>query len=68
MYDQVQTDWGTHKSVDMKWALVLMRRVRHRQLEVDKRRSQKSTKRVFMCTKRAAATDGVQGKGMVSLW
>ncbi len=35
MYDQVQTDWGTHKSVNKKWALVLMRRVRHRQLEVD---------------------------------
>jgi hypothetical protein len=30
MYDQVQTDWGTHKSVDKKWALVLIRRVRER--------------------------------------
>ena len=67
-YDQVQTDWGTRKSLSMKWARVLLRRVRHRQLEVEKRRSQKSTKRVFMCSKRAAAADGVQGKGMTSLW
>jgi len=66
-YDQVQTDWGTHKSLSMKWARVLMHRVRHRQLEVEKRRSQKSTNRVFMCSKRAAAADGVQGKGMSSL-
>jgi hypothetical protein len=33
-YEKVQTDWGTRKSLSMKWARVLMRRVRHRQLEV----------------------------------
>jgi hypothetical protein len=66
-YDQVQTDWGTHKSLSMKWARMLMHRVRHRQLEVEKRRSQKSTKRVFMCSKRAEASDDVYGKGMSSL-
>jgi hypothetical protein len=66
-YDQVQADWGTHKSLNMKWAHMLIRRVRHRQAEVEKRRSQKSTKRVFMCSKRASATDGVQGKNMASL-
>jgi len=59
-YDQEQADWGTLKSLSMKWT----RRVRHRQLEVEKRRSQKSTKRVFICSKRVAAADGLQGKGM----
>jgi hypothetical protein len=29
-YDQVQTDWGTRKGLSMKWARVLMHRVRHR--------------------------------------
>jgi hypothetical protein len=27
-YDQVQADWGTHKSLSMKWARLLLRRVR----------------------------------------
>ncbi len=67
-YDQVQADWGTHKSLSMKWARLLLRRVRHGKLEVEKRRSQKSAKRVFMCSKRAAAADGVRDKGMASLW
>jgi hypothetical protein len=67
-YDQVQSDWGTRKSLCMKWARVLTRRMRHRQLEAEKRGSQKSTKRVFMCSKRATALDGVQGKGLASLW
>jgi hypothetical protein len=47
-YDQVQADWGTRKILRMKWVRVLMRRVRHRQLEVEKRRSQKAPNE-FLC-------------------
>ena len=66
-YDQVQADWGTCQNLSMKWARVLMRRMRHSQLEVEKRGSQKSTKRVFMCSKRVTELDGVQDKDLVSL-
>jgi hypothetical protein len=44
-----------------------MRRMRHRQLEAENRGSQKSTKRIFMCSERTTALDGVQGKVLSSL-
>jgi hypothetical protein len=63
-YNQVKVDWGTCKSLSLKWEHVFIHRVRHRQLEVEKRRSQQSTKRVFMYSNRTVSVDGVQGKGI----
>jgi hypothetical protein len=63
-YDQVKVDWGMCKSLSLKWAHVFMSRGRHRQLEVEKRRSQQNTKRVFMYSNRTVSVDVVWTKRM----
>jgi hypothetical protein len=66
--DQVQADWGTLKHLSRRWARILTRRMRHRQLKAIGMEDQKNKRRVFLCSKRAVATDGVRGRGKASFW
>jgi hypothetical protein len=65
-YDQVQADWATRKQLTRKWTRILERRMRHRKVQAGKEGCK--GKRVFMCSKRAMAVDGVCGKGAASFW
>jgi hypothetical protein len=67
-YDQVKADWGTHRKLSRRWARILTRRMRHRKLQAVGMGDRKNKKRIFLCSKRAIATDGVRGRGTASFW
>jgi hypothetical protein len=64
---QVEADWSTRKKLTRKWQRILERRLRHRKLQMGKP-GFRLGERMFMCSKRATAMDGVYGQHVASLW